>query len=118
MGLAALNRRTSRLQVRCLTEVLLMVGRGDEQPGIIRQLLDVEAMSGKPQYLMAPKVMVPKATFTTVDDFLLFLTRSAQSQIPRGGCRQPPVQSWGIRLIRTHAVHGRGLACRRRNTYP
>ncbi len=42
-------------QVRCLTEVLLMVGRGYEQPDIVRQLLDVEAVPGKPQYLMAPE---------------------------------------------------------------
>lgn len=42
-------------QVRCLTEVLLMVGRGDEQPDIVRQLLDVEAVPQKPQYLMAPE---------------------------------------------------------------
>ena len=43
------------MQVRCLTEVLLMVGRGDEQPDIVRQLLDVEAVPQKPQYLMAPE---------------------------------------------------------------
>jgi tRNA U38,U39,U40 pseudouridine synthase TruA len=42
-------------QVRCLTEVLLMVGRGDEQPDIVRQLLNVEAVPQKPQYLMAPE---------------------------------------------------------------
>ena len=32
-----------------------MVGRGDEQPDIVRQLLDVEAVPRKPQYLMAPE---------------------------------------------------------------
>jgi tRNA pseudouridine synthase len=34
----------------------MMVGRGEEQPDVVRQLLDVEAVPGKPQYVMAPEV--------------------------------------------------------------
>lgn len=43
-------------QVRCIAAVLLMVGRGEEAPGIVRQLLDVDAMPAKPYYNMAPEV--------------------------------------------------------------
>lgn len=36
-----------------MAAVLLMVGRGDEAPSIVPALLDVAAVPGKPQYLMA-----------------------------------------------------------------
>jgi tRNA pseudouridine38/39 synthase len=40
-------------QVRCIAAVLLMVGRGQERPEIVQQLLDVEKEPCKPQYNMA-----------------------------------------------------------------
>ena len=36
-----------------MAAVLLMVGRGEEQPSIVQRLLDVERTPGKPQYNMA-----------------------------------------------------------------
>lgn len=42
-------------QVRCIVSVLFMVGRGLEQPEIVRDLLDVEnGFRSKPHYTMAP----------------------------------------------------------------
>ena len=52
-----------------------MVGRGDEQPDIVRQLLDVEAVPGKPQYLMAPEASGYYRQYTVGH----------------------PTQSWGVR---------------------
>lgn len=43
-------------QVRCLAAVLLMVGRGEENPDVVRALLDVDTSPAKPQYPMAPEV--------------------------------------------------------------
>ncbi|KAH0473107.1 MAG: hypothetical protein KVP17_003162 [Porospora cf. gigantea B] len=40
-------------QIRCMMSVLFMVGRGDEEPSVIGQLLDVERMPQKPVYEMA-----------------------------------------------------------------
>ena len=40
-------------QIRCIAAVLLMIGRGEEQPSIIHTLLDVERTPRKPQYIMA-----------------------------------------------------------------
>ncbi|GLC76345.1 hypothetical protein PLESTF_001769600 [Pleodorina starrii] len=42
-------------QVRCMAAVLLMVGRGQERPQVVSELLDVEAHPRKPQYSMAPE---------------------------------------------------------------
>ena len=42
-------------QVRCMAAVLFMVGRGQEEPGIVSRMLDVEAHPGKPHYRMAPE---------------------------------------------------------------
>ncbi|EFJ41544.1 tRNA pseudouridine synthase mitochondrial precursor [Volvox carteri f. nagariensis] len=42
-------------QVRCMAAVLLMVGRGQERPEVVSELLDVEAHPRKPQYSMAPE---------------------------------------------------------------
>jgi tRNA pseudouridine38/39 synthase len=41
------------LQVRCIAAVLLMVGRGQERPDIVKKLLDVSLVPCKPQYNMA-----------------------------------------------------------------
>ncbi|KAG6443866.1 hypothetical protein O3G_MSEX003051 [Manduca sexta] len=43
-------------QIRCIMGVLLLVGQGKESPDIIRELLDVEKLSRKPQYHMASDV--------------------------------------------------------------
>ena len=40
-------------QVRCIAALLLMVGRGQEQPEIVKTLLDIEGTPRKPGYLMA-----------------------------------------------------------------
>jgi tRNA pseudouridine38/39 synthase len=40
-------------QVRCLVAVLAMVGRGDEAPGVVAEMLDVDAWRAKPSYLLA-----------------------------------------------------------------
>ncbi len=42
--------------MRCIAAVLLMVGRGQEAPEVVRQLLDVDATPSKPYYNMAPEV--------------------------------------------------------------
>jgi hypothetical protein len=41
-----------------MAAVLLLVGRGLEESVIIQQLLDVENVSLKPQYNMAPEVSI------------------------------------------------------------
>lgn len=41
-------------QVRCMAAVLFMVGRQEEEIGIVEQLLDLDQFSRKPQYKMAP----------------------------------------------------------------
>lgn len=41
------------MQVRCIAAILLMVGRGHEKPGIVRDMLDIERQPRKPQYGLA-----------------------------------------------------------------
>ncbi len=43
------------VQVRCIAAVLLMIGRGLEQPSIVARMLDITVMPAKPQYNMAPE---------------------------------------------------------------
>lgn len=43
-------------QVRCMIAVLFMIGRGNESPEVIHQLLDVANFTGKPQYNMASEI--------------------------------------------------------------
>jgi tRNA pseudouridine38/39 synthase len=45
------------VQVRCMASVLLMVGRGEEQPSIVQTLLDLERSPRKPQYSRASGVL-------------------------------------------------------------
>lgn len=40
-------------QVRCMMAVLFLVGRGDEEPDVVRMLLDAQQVRCKPQYDMA-----------------------------------------------------------------
>lgn len=40
-------------QIRCMAAVLFMVGRGDEEPAVVSDLLDIESNPCKPQYTMA-----------------------------------------------------------------
>ena len=40
-------------QVRCIMAVLMMVGKGQEQPDIISSLLDVQSIPRKPEYVIA-----------------------------------------------------------------
>eukprot|EP00798_Chlamydomonas_sp_ICE-L_P027671 gene27671-7312_t len=44
-------------QVRCMAAVLLMVGQGQEDPGIVAKMLDLNAMPRKPQYQMDPLLL-------------------------------------------------------------
>lgn len=39
--------------MRCIAAVLLMVGRGEEDPSVVGKLLDVAAVPAKPQYRIA-----------------------------------------------------------------
>lgn len=43
-------------QIRCIVSVLFMIGRGDESPEIVKQLLDVQNVEGKPSYPFAPEL--------------------------------------------------------------
>ncbi len=52
-------------QVRCMAAVLLMVGRGQERPGVVSRLLDIAATPRKPQYAMAPEVRTDSDVRTT-----------------------------------------------------
>ena len=47
------------LQVRCMAAVLFMVGRGEEDPSIVAQLLDIEAQPRKPQVRPALAISSP-----------------------------------------------------------
>jgi len=40
-------------QIRCMASVLFLVGRGLEEPSVVRDLLDVERCPGKPSYPLA-----------------------------------------------------------------
>ena len=40
-------------QIRCIASILFLVGRGLEEPSVLRELLDVEANPGKPSYPLA-----------------------------------------------------------------
>ena len=40
-------------QIRCIAEVVFMVGRGQEQPGVMQELLNVEKYPVKPSYPLA-----------------------------------------------------------------
>ena len=42
-------------QIRCIVAVLFMIGRGDEEPSIVTELLDVKKYPGKPSYQLAPE---------------------------------------------------------------
>ena len=41
--------------MRCIAAVLRMVGRGLEKPEVVKQMLDIDAMPGRPQYSLAPE---------------------------------------------------------------
>lgn len=43
-------------QVRCMVSVLFMVGKGEEEPSIVSQLLDIHHFITKPVYLMASEI--------------------------------------------------------------
>ena len=55
---ASCDRIEAGAQVRCMAAVLLMVGRGLEQPSVVQCMLDVQATRQKPQYNMAAEVCV------------------------------------------------------------
>jgi tRNA pseudouridine38/39 synthase len=43
-------------QIRCIVSILFMIGKGDESPDIVKQLLDVQNVEGKPSYSFAPEL--------------------------------------------------------------
>nr|SVE73625.1 EOG090X083V [Daphnia atkinsoni] len=51
-------------QVRCIVAILFLVGKGNEEPTIIQELLDVESNPRKPQYGMASEVPLNLFTCT------------------------------------------------------
>lgn len=42
--------------VRCIMAVLFLVGKEGEDPEVVKQLLDVDTCTAKPQYVMAPEL--------------------------------------------------------------
>lgn len=40
-------------QIRCIVSVLFMIGRGQEEPEVVKELLDVQKHPGKPSYPLA-----------------------------------------------------------------
>lgn len=42
-------------QIRCIVSILFMVGRGQEEPCVISELLNIEKHPGKPSYPLAPE---------------------------------------------------------------
>ena len=48
--------RTAAVQVRCMAAVLLMVGRGLEQPSVVQTMLNITATPQKPLYNIAAEV--------------------------------------------------------------
>jgi tRNA pseudouridine38/39 synthase len=42
-------------QIRCIVSILFMVGRGQEEPSIVTELLAVDQHPGKPSYALAPE---------------------------------------------------------------
>ena len=42
-------------QIRCIVAVLLMIGRGEEEPSIVMELLNTVKHPGKPSYKLAPE---------------------------------------------------------------
>ena len=43
-------------QIRCIVAVLFLIGQGKEEPGVIKELLDIEKHPCKPQYTMASEL--------------------------------------------------------------
>eukprot|EP01135_Chromosphaera_perkinsii_P002463 Nk52_evm69s223 gene=Nk52_evmTU69s223 len=41
-------------QIRCMMGVLFLIGKGIEEPTVVKELLDIEANPSKPMYTMAP----------------------------------------------------------------
>lgn len=54
-----------------MAAVLLMVGRGLEQPSVVQRMLDLQATRQKPQYNMAAEVQTPSHRHNPRDNFLL-----------------------------------------------
>jgi tRNA pseudouridine38/39 synthase len=42
-------------QIRCIVSILFMVGRGQEEPRIVEELLNITKFPGKPSYALAPE---------------------------------------------------------------
>ena len=54
---SALERaETAAVQVRCMAAVLLMVGRGLEQPSVVQSMLNITTTPQKPLYNIAAEV--------------------------------------------------------------
>jgi tRNA pseudouridine38/39 synthase len=43
-------------QIRCIMEILFMIGNGSEEPSVITELFDIEKNPGKPNYPLAPEM--------------------------------------------------------------
>lgn len=71
-------------QVRCMASVLLMVGKGLEEPDIVKRMLDIELMPCKPQYNLADEapLLLYECGFDPETSGLTGFRRSTQSSIP------------------------------------
>jgi tRNA pseudouridine38/39 synthase len=71
-------------QVRCMAAVLLMVGRGLEEPDVIKRMLDVELMPCKPQYTLADEapLLLYECGFDPATTGLNGFRRTANAAIP------------------------------------
>lgn len=43
-------------QIRCIVSILFMIGKGSESPEVVKHLLDVQNVEGKPSYPFAPEL--------------------------------------------------------------
>jgi tRNA pseudouridine38/39 synthase len=43
-------------QIRCIASILFMIGKGDESPSVVKELLDIKTNPAKPSYPFAPEM--------------------------------------------------------------
>ncbi|KAL4858223.1 tRNA pseudouridine(38/39) synthase [Chlorella vulgaris] len=91
-------------QVRCMASVLLMVGRGEEQPSIVQTLLDLERTPRKPQYSRASEE--PLLLYSCTYDGLRF-RRTPQNYRAVQGVLEDALSSHLIRAGTIHSIQQR-----------
>ncbi|KAL4436896.1 hypothetical protein ABPG75_004035 [Micractinium tetrahymenae] len=96
-------------QVRCMAAVLLMVGRSEEEPGIVARLLDTTATPRKPQYNMASEE--PLLLYSCAYGGLAFRRTAANYALVRGQLEEM-LTSHMIRAGTLHTIQQRLAADR------